>query len=119
MNLKVVSLSSELFEFILESLPVVLGSGLFTLGLVELSFYHFQFIFLVLFALLLLLDLDLLQLLLPAQHLELFLQVFLVLLNGVYFAPDLLQLSFVGVKADLQNLLLLLQLLIGNCVLVD
>ena len=72
-----------------------------------------------LFAFLLLLDLDLLQFLLPAQHLKLFLQVLFMLFNGVDFASDLVQLSFVGIETDLQNFLLLLQLLIGNGVLMD
>ena len=119
LNLKVISLSSQLFEFILQSLSVVFGSGLFTFGLIKLSFDHFKFIFLVLFAFLLLLDLDLLQFLLPAQHLKLFLQVLFMLFNGVDFASDLVQLSFVGIETDLQNFLLLLQLLIGNGVLMN
>lgn len=109
-----VYLGINFFVLCVKILPCLASRTLLAFCLIKLSLYHLQLIFFTLFVLFFLLDSLLLRLLPHLQLLIILPQILLLILIGLNFRFDLLQLTPIRLHTYLQNLLLLLELLISN-----
>lgn len=119
LDFQVIGLGSQFFEASIEGFSSVFGEALLTFCLIELCLNHFQLILLILFFFLLAFHFDLLLLFLLGQGLKSVFKVLLLCIDGIYPVTNFLKFSFVGVETDLQDLLLLFQLFVGDGVLVN
>jgi hypothetical protein len=118
-HFQLVGLRSQFLVLVVVLPPRILGRSLLRPSTVELRLYHLQLVLLAALVLLLLLHAPLLRLLPPQQLLVVPPQSLLLQLAALDATADLGQLCAVGVEADLEDLLLLLELLVGDGVLVD